>query len=236
MEQQLKNYERIFVAGTDTGVGKTVLSLLLMRYFFEAGKTPFYFKPIQTGCRDPYEEGSDAAFIYQYVRPLKQKNPAESVQYCFKKPRAPWFAARHEKNNIDLKNILEKIEEKNITHQPVIIEGAGGILAPVDEKRLMIDLVRMINAGVIIAARAGLGTINHTLLTIEALAGRDIYPVCVILIDNGEKKIPDDMLKENIEAIEKFSGVTVAGVVGRIKDFSQSCKASFKLFNHLFLL
>jgi dethiobiotin synthetase len=80
----------------------------------------------------------------------------------------------------------------------------------------------------IIAARTGLGTINHTLLTIEALHKRDIKPLGVVFIDAGKKPAPQDMISENIEAVEGFSGIKAAGVISRIKNFSNPEKECYQ--------
>jgi len=85
----------------------------------------------------------------------------------------------------------------------------------------MADLISLIKGSPIIAARAGLGTINHTLLTIEALKFRGLPPAGIVFIDSGENSTPREMIDENRSAIEKASGVQVAGVIGRIDDFSQ---------------
>ncbi|MDL1968147.1 MAG: dethiobiotin synthase [Deltaproteobacteria bacterium] len=220
MEKLKKQTDKIFVGGTDTGVGKTVLSLLLMQFFYTNGYAPFYIKPIQTGCRDAYDKGSDARFIYKHVKQLTKKDPADSIVYCFREPKAPYFASRNEGKDIDLRTIQNALDKKSRIHSPVIMEAAGGLLVPVNEKILMIDLIKMTGAKPIIAARAGLGTINHTLLTIEALYKRDIQPTGIIFIDAGDKPAPQDMISENIEAVESYSGIKVAGVIGRIKDFS----------------
>ena len=100
------NVPDLFIVGTDTGVGKTVTSLLLMQYFYGLGKTPFYLKPFQTGCKDPYDKESDARFIYKNVRELQKKDPSDSVIYCFDKPKAPFFAAR---NRVSASSILPLI-------------------------------------------------------------------------------------------------------------------------------
>ena len=215
-----KNREIIFVVGTDTGVGKTVLSLLLMQFLFAKGCTPFYLKPVQTGCRDPYDTDSDAAFIYRHVKPLQEKDPADSIIYCFKNPKAPFFAARDEIKTIDLSVIKRVVEEKAAMHTPLILEGAGGLLVPVAEKTCVADLILLTNARPIIAARTGLGTINHTLLTIEALRARGISPLGVVFIDAEKNKTSPEMIEENRSAIEDASGVKIAGVIGRIDDFS----------------
>lgn len=231
----IKRTEDILVVGTGTGVGKTVLSLLLMQFFYRGGYCPFYLKPAQTGCISPYDVNSDAMFIYQHVEQLKGKDPAESVVYYFKNPKAPYFAARDEGRRVDLEVIKKTVDKKRLQYFPVILEAAGGLLVPVDEKLMTIDLLKIIDARPIIAARAGLGTINHTLLTIELLRNRGIEPIGVIFMDSGEESTSPEMICENIEAIEKFSGgVKVGGVISRIENFSapapDSCQPLERLF------
>ncbi len=212
---------KLFITGTDTGVGKTVLSLLCMQYFYNSGFTPFYLKPVQTGCLTACDPYSDARFIYQHVPALHGQDPGNSVVYCLKNAKAPLFAAQDEGVEIDWAKIMEEIDAKSTVDSPLIIEGAGGLFVPVTEKLMLIDLIKMTGATPLIAARAGLGTINHTLLTIEALRHRDITPAGIILLDGGREATPRKMIEENSTAIEKISGIKVAGIVGRIDDFSQ---------------
>ena len=211
--------DNICVAGTDTGVGKTVLSLLLMQFFLARGLRPFYLKPLQTGCQDAHAPDSDAAFIYHHVAALKDKNPAASVLYCFPNPKAPFFAARDTDQEINLAVIGAAVAEKGRTHAPLIIEAAGGLLVPVADKTLMVDMISKTGAKVVLAARAGLGTINHTLLSVEALRTRKIEPLGIVFIDQAGT--PTEMIAENMEAVQKFSGINVAGVIGKIQDFDQ---------------
>lgn len=215
-----RKVENLFVVGTDTGVGKTVLSLLLMQFFYAAGYTPFYIKPVQTGCRDPYDTDSDAHFIYRHVRPLQDKDSAESVIYCFKNPKAPFFAARDEGKEIDLSVIERAVFQKSGIHSPLIIEAAGGVMVPVTHNTLVTDLISLTKGTPIIAARAGLGTINHTLLTVEALDRRGLKPLGIVFVDAGEKETPRGMVSENKEAIEEACGIKVTGIIGRIHDFT----------------
>ena len=221
MENLNKKAENLFIVGTDTGVGKTVLSLLLMQFFFAMGRTPFYIKPVQTGCKDPYDIDSDARFIYRYVAPLKDNDPADSVIYCFKNPKAPLFAARDAGKTIDLQVIEDAVSQKGRDHSPLIIEAAGGVLVPVDRKAFVVDLISLTNGTPVIAARAGLGTINHTLLTIEALDKRGLKPLGIVFVEAGETETPPEMVCENKAAIEEASGIKVAGVIGRIHDFAR---------------
>jgi dethiobiotin synthetase len=234
VESSNRKIERLFVVGTDTGVGKTVLALLLMQFFFAKGYSPFYLKPVQTGCEDANDADSDAKFIYNNVRPLTGKQPAESVIYCFKNPKAPLYAASDEGESIDLSKIERVVTQKAEAHSPVILEGAGGVLVPVAGKKLMVDIISLVNGTPVIAARAGLGTINHTLLTIEAIEKRGLKPLGIVFIDAGEKETSAEMIRENRSAIEETSGIKVAGVIGRIHDFSRPPHDCYKPLAKMF--
>ncbi|MBE9547757.1 MAG: dethiobiotin synthase [Proteobacteria bacterium] len=234
MEKSRKKTDNLFVVGTDTGVGKTVLSLLLMQFFYARGYNPFYLKPAQTGCVDPHDVDSDARFIYQHVEALKEKDPADSVIYCFKNPKAPYFAARDEGKKIDLETIKKTANEKSSSYSPVILEAAGGLLVPITEKLMVIDMIEITGIRPIIAARAGLGTINHTLLTLDTLSRRGIEPASIVFLDSGENGISQEMISENIEAIEKISGIKVGGTVGKIKDFSNPKQDCYQPLERIF--
>ena len=227
---------RYFVIGTDTGVGKTVLSLLMMQFFYKRGDEPFYVKPLQTGCVDPYDTDSDAKLIYQNVVPLKGKDPADSVIYCFTNPKAPYFSARDEgkEADIDVTVIQEFVDTKARSFNPVILEGAGGLFVPVDETLLMIDLIELTGSVPVVAARAGLGTINHTLLTLEALKSRGMELLGVVFVDSGETTPSQAMISENMEAVENLSGISVAGVINRIEDFSNPGRECYQVIERMF--
>jgi dethiobiotin synthetase len=226
--------DNLFVVGTDTGVGKTVLSLALMQYLCARRHNPFYVKPVQTGCRDPYDTDSDAQFVYSHVDTLHGKDCRDSVIYCFREPKAPLFSARSEGKTIDMAFLLEEINRRGEGYFPLVIEGAGGLFVPLAEGAMMIDLVAKTGAKPVIAARAGLGTINHTLLTVEALKNRGIEPLGIVLIDAEKPQIDSTMIEENRVFIEETSGVLVAGVIPRIKNFVQPLVYLFPIFDRLF--
>ncbi len=211
---------RLFITGTDTDIGKTVLSFLIMQYYYKKGYTPFYIKPVQTGCTSPDNDNSDADFIYRNIEQLRDKNRGDSVIYCFKNPKAPFFAARNENTTINVSDIVSAVEQKAHSYDPIIIEGAGGLMVPVDQETLMVDIIPKLNARTVLAASAGLGTINHTLLSIEALKNRGIDNPAVVLIKHQSNLVSESMLLENIEAIEAFSGLSPAGVINYTSDFS----------------
>ncbi len=223
----------VFIVGTDTGVGKTVLCLLVMQYLYAEGYQPFYLKPFQTGCIAPDDINSDARFVYDHVEALTGKDPADSVLNCFENPKAPWFAARDMGQRAELAVFRRAVEQKQSLNSHVVIEAAGGLLVPLNEESLIVDAVKMTDCKAILVARAGLGTINQTLLSLEAMDRRGIVPAGVVFMAADSTPVPEEMIKENMEAVERFSGVKVAGVVGQIRDFSnpdQNCYEAVERF------
>src|SRR6185436_11185500 len=175
----------LFVTGTDTNVGKTILSAMLC-----AGLGYSYWKPIQTGTI----EGSDRESVMRYAGIPESKTLPEV--YRFEPPVSPHLAARLAGVRIDLASI-----RRPQVATPLVIEGAGGVLVPINERDLMIDLMKSLGAPVVLAARTTLGTINHTLLSIQALRNADLKLKGVVLI--GEEN------EENRFAIEHYGSVKV---------------------------
>jgi dethiobiotin synthetase len=227
-----ENKLNFIIVGTDTHVGKTVVSLLLMKYLCRLGYQPEYLKPLQTGCQTPRDSDSDAQFIYQHFQHLRKCNPDDSVIYCFQPPKAPWFAARNTNMNIDAMHLLQQIQLRLQRKNPVVLEAAGGLMVPITDKMLYIDFLSQINSAPILVARAGLGTINHSLLSISALAQRKIVPAGVIL--SNPLSVPQKMVHENTEAIERFSGIRVLGILDKIDDFHDVSDKCLDIFRHIF--
>jgi dethiobiotin synthetase len=98
----------------------------------------------------------------------------------------------------------------------------------------MIDLIERTGSTPVVAARAGLGTINHTLLTLEALKSRGMEPLGVVFVDSGETTTSKAMISENIEAVENLSGISVAGVINRIEDFSNPGRECYQVLERMF--
>jgi len=228
------NLPDIFVNGTDTGIGKSVVSLLLMQYLLSAGYQPFYLKPIQTGCSHPGDPEGDAGFVYSHIPGYENQDPAKSTVYCYRQPKAPWFAARNQEKQTDVKQIGNCINELRQSYSPLVLEGAGGLFVPATQDLLMIDLAQRYCPDVLLVARAGLGTINHTLLSITALRQRGIRILGVIMVDDPESETDPDMVRENIEAVQRFGNVSVSGVVGRIDDFDRPPQEYLEIVGNLF--
>lgn len=161
--------KRFFVAGIDTNVGKTLVSAILVQAL-----QADYWKPVQTGT----SEGSDSQTLRQLLR-LTPQQRLHPESYAFSLPTSPHQAAAHENQEIDLQYIIEPQ-----TSNHLIIEGAGGLLVPLNNRFLLIDLIQKLNAPVILVSRNYLGSINHTLLSVEALQRRGI-PIAGIIF-NGE--------------------------------------------------
>jgi dethiobiotin synthase len=178
-----------FVTGTDTGVGKTVLSALLV-----AALDGIYWKPVQTGAI----EGTDLDSVRQWA-----ECPAERLlpeRYRFDLPVSPHLAARKSGIRIALDDFGLPAP---VANHPHIVEGAGGVMVPLNEKDLMLDLMRHFGLPVVVGTRTTLGTINHTLLTLAALRGAHLNVRGVVLI--GARNV------ENESAIETYGNVRVIG-------------------------
>lgn len=196
----------LFVTGTDTGVGKTVVAAMLA-----LGLDGFYWKPIQSGDID----GTDRSSVAQWTGLAPERLLPEA--YCLRLPASPHLAAAAEGVRIDLdrcalpaawnfssksptdKEFPAEIPPKNARRRPLIIEGAGGLLVPLNERDLMIDLIARLGLPVVLVARSTLGTINHTLLSLAALRARRLPLAAVVL--NGPPH------PENEAAIRKYGRV-----------------------------
>ena len=219
----------LFITGTDTGVGKSVVSLLIMQLLFASGRHPFYLKLFQTGCDHPADVRGDARFIYDHIEALKGRDPGSSVIFCHRLPRAPYYAAERSRERIDLTLVAKRVAEKRRTFSPLVIEGAGGLLVPVTRDKMVVDVIRTLECRLLLVARAGLGTINHTLLSLEAARQRQIEPLGVVLVDADLPPSEQDFVGENIDAIQRFGKVPVAGVIGRLNDFRRPPDSAYEV-------
>jgi dethiobiotin synthase len=204
--------QRYFVTGTDTAIGKTLVSALLC-----AALDAMYWKPIQTGTR----EGTDRATVMRLAELTRKRTFPEA--YRFSPPVSPHLAAMRAGVRIDLRNIKMPALPRD---ESLIAEGAGGVLVPINEKQLMVDLMVQLKLPVVLVARTALGTINHTLLSLAALrkAGLDVRGVVL----SGEPN------RDNLRAIEHYGKVAVVGFVPRLAKVNREMllKTFQKHFDH----
>jgi dethiobiotin synthetase len=193
---------RFFITGTDTGVGKTVVATILAR-----GYRAHYWKPVHTGAASG--EKTDSDFVRQWSKASEVLNES----YVFELPAAPSIAACAAAARIETQKILQDFESIKSSGVPLIVEGAGGVLVPLNEKTLMIDLITQLAIPVLLVADLKLGVINHTLLTIEALRSRSIQLAGLITVGAQEFAMS--------QAINELSQVPHCGHVPRASHFSE---------------
>tara|TARA_Y100001968_G_C19381387_1_gene730519 strand:+ start:130 stop:783 length:654 start_codon:yes stop_codon:yes gene_type:complete len=189
----------IVVCGTDTNVGKTIISSLLVQ-----GLKGTYWKPIQSG---EDEDGTDTSRICKILKLPKERWIQEV--YKFQAAVSPHWAAEKENKCIDLK--LLKIPSSK---GPLIIETAGGLMVPLNRQSLQIDQLKNWGLPIILVSRSGLGTLNHTLLSIEALRKRDI-PILGIFL-NGPPH------QDNPKTLEEYSGISVVAHIPHLETINSS--------------
>jgi len=153
-----------FVTGTDTGVGKTFVSTALARHARSLGARVFAFKPIETGC---HGLGADQQALCEAAGGW-QRGELQGL-YRFALPAAPRVAAEAEGAAIDLDRVLATTRAGAASADFTVVEGAGGWRVPLTESADIAILARALGLAVVVVARAGLGTINHSLLTVEAV-------------------------------------------------------------------
>jgi dethiobiotin synthetase len=185
----------LFVTGTDTNVGKTVLSALLV-----AALNGTYWKPIQTGT----SEGTDREQVMRWADAPESRTIPEC--YRFEPPVSPHLAAEWAGATIDMSRICRPVQ---VAAPPLIIEGAGGVMVPINGSELMIDLIRVLDVPAVVATRTTLGTINHTVLTVKALRAAGVTVRGVVMI--GEENA------DNERAIERYGEAPVAGRIPMLK-------------------
>ncbi|HEY1774938.1 MAG TPA: dethiobiotin synthase [Solirubrobacteraceae bacterium] len=191
-----------FVTGSDTGVGKTVLTAAIVASLRERGEAVCVRKPILTGLDDP-DPGS---FSDDELLALASGERAEAIAPLrYGPPVSPHLAAELAGEEIDVDALLEELRA---APRPLIVEGIGGLLVPIapgwDVRRLALEL----GLGVVVAARAALGTINHTLLTIEAARAGGLDLRAVVLTPWPAQ--PGTLERSNLETIERLGRVPVA--------------------------
>jgi len=177
----------VFVTGTDTGVGKTLVAAALARHLRGRNLDVGVMKPVETGVTDPGRPGPDAALL-QWAACCAD-DPALIAPYRLRAPLAPALAAEEESVRVDLAHIVEAVRSMSDRHDFTIVEGAGGLMVPLVGGLLVADLVLQLGLPLLVVCRPGLGTINHTLLTVHAARTMGI-PLAGFII-NGTPQQPD---------------------------------------------
>ncbi|MGQ9651034.1 MAG: dethiobiotin synthase [Phycisphaerae bacterium] len=202
-----------FITGTDTGVGKTVIAGALAMLLREYNRKVAVFKPVATGCRRDLRIGlvsEDAEFLAHCAESDATLETINPMRYGG--DVAPMVAAEHTRRPIDWGAIDQSWSRLRASAEWILVEGAGGLLVPIDQQHSMADLAKRFDLPLIIVARPGLGTINHTLLTIEAARTRRLTIAGVVI--NGYRPDSATLAEEaNPEVIARLAGISIPLVV-----------------------
>jgi dethiobiotin synthase len=211
----------IFIAGTGTDVGKTVVTAgvlrFLLRHIFAgpSAVTPsaMVMKPVQTGCQ--LGDGGrmiapDIDFVLRAAKlSVDQETLAHLSPYLFQPACSPHLAASMAGARIEIDRILASAQWLALRHQRLVVESAGGVAVPLNESETMLDLAWRLQMPLLLVGHSGLGTINHVLLSLEAIRRRGCPLLGVILNDIGPVPASDRFIHEdNVRTIESFGKVT----------------------------
>ena len=203
-----------FVTGTDTGIGKTVVAAALAHCLVQQGKRVAIFKPIASGC-EMGEQGlvsSDALFLAQCGGTGQTAEEITPIRY--EQPLAPLVAARLSKRAIDWDLIVQTYRNLTQNYDMVLVEGIGGIMVPLEADYLVQDLMADMALPAIIVARADLGTINHTLLTVQACRTHNL-PIAGIILNQNQPSKNELAVESNPRVVSELTGAKILAILDR---------------------
>lgn len=202
----------LFITGTDTGVGKTLVTAALALFLRRRDLNLGVMKPVETGVDDPECLGPDAELLRWAAE--CEDEPALISPYRLQTPLAPALAAEREGVRIDPAKLIAAADTLMESHAFTLVEGAGGLMVPVSGGFLIADLARQLALPLLIVCRPGLGTINHTLLTVHAARTLDL-PVAGFIV-NGMPEKPDAAEMEAPHALASLASADILGVLPQV--------------------
>lgn len=201
----------VFITGTDTAVGKTLVTAALTLQLKKRGVLVGVMKPIETGVSPAREMQSDASRLRSII---ESEEPLGAIRpYSFEQPVAPLAAAQAQGYPINPDTIKKVYRLLSSRYDCIVVEGVGGVRVPITPKISVIDLIKSLRLPVIVVGRSGLGGINHALLTIEALRHNKISVVALVLNQTQSARSALARLQERttLEILRKQAGVPVLG-------------------------
>jgi len=205
----------LFVTATDTGVGKTEVACALLREARAGGLDAVGMKPAQSGVSGAEPSDADRLLAASgAVEPL-----AAICPYSFRAPLAPAVAARLEGKELSFERVVADARALAARHAAIVVEGAGGLLVPLTERETYADLARALGLPVVLVARAGLGTVNHTALTVEALRSRGLAIAAIVL----NRTVPEDdpSVVHNAGEIARVTGIAPVALLPFVSDIEE---------------
>lgn len=217
----MKN-KSLFITGTDTNVGKTVIAGAIAAFLRSREVKVGVMKPLESGCLSGVRsKGKGRTLTKSDSLFLKEMSGASDDldlinTYAFEAPLAPGVAADLEGVEISLPRIQENFNKLSLIHEAMIVEGAGGVMVPVAREKNMADLIEMFGIPVLLVARAGLGTVNHTLLSLSYLEERGIRVAGVLL--NHLSPAEDLSVRYNSKTLSQWTKVPIWGEFPYLKN------------------
>jgi len=194
----------LFVTGTDTGVGKSVVAAAICAGLAGQGRRVAAFKPVVTGIDDP---PGDWPYDHDLLASVTGQEPAAVAPWQFGPPASPHLAAELDGATLEPTELLAAARRAGAYADALVCEGVGGLLVPITPGYLVRDFALDLGMPLVVAARPGLGTINHTLLTLEAARAAGLEPLAVVMTPwPAERRRLEE---SNREIVERLGGVTV---------------------------
>lgn len=215
-------YQSIFITGTDTGVGKTVVSAALLSMLRSRGVDAVPMKPVQTGAKQADGRWCSPDLDFCLAMAGLQPGPVEYVRMapcCFAQACSPHLAAAVAGRRIRLRRMATCFKELKARHAMVIVEGAGGVCVPLQGRQTMLDLMGALDLPVVVVARLGLGTINHTLLTLQGLRLAQARVLGMVFNATAPSRL-GYIERENIKTIARLGTVRVLGRLQFVPDLA----------------
>ncbi len=202
----------LFVTGTGTDIGKTYVSAAIARELTKKNLSLAYYKAAVSGANSIEE--SDAGYVRDSAS-ISQET-SSLLSYLYKNPLSPHLAAREENRFADLNKIVSDFNSLKKKYEYVLSEGAGGIICPVvwekDNHVMYLDIIKALHLNVVVVADAGLGTINHTVLTVSYLLANGVKVKGIILNNFDNTSV---MHTDNLKMIEEISKVKVIATLAK---------------------
>jgi dethiobiotin synthetase len=222
-----------FITGTDTGVGKTVIVAALVKSIGLLGYSVCGMKPIETGCKKSEFRVQSSRLKVQkeklipsdgmFLREIAGMDDSIDLvtPITFENPLAPMVASDIEGIPVDIDKIHKAYKELSKKYDVVIIEGIGGLLVPVRKDYFVLDLARDFRLPLIVVSRPGLGTLNHTMLTVNYAIKEDLNVAGIII---NYTRPPKDTIDEetNPEVIKQISPIPLIGIFPYLEDLESS--------------
>ncbi len=224
----------VFITGTDTDVGKTIVTAGLLRHLRIAGVNAASMKPVQTGA----EMSSDGKLIapdlvvhHRAAGFIPPSGEADLMApYLYEPACSPHLAGRMADRYPDIGHIVDCARQLEARYEVLLVEGAGGVYAPLTESETMLDLMKALGYPVLLVAHRGLGTINHTLLSIEALRSANLE-IMGVLFNEVEDVEPDFIKQDNPAAIQSFGKVKILGNIDYLTELESKPEVAWAQFD-----